>query len=89
MGIKTRLETLENITRTINFSDTEILRLFGEPWEKGEYEDVTDASWRPGQPAIELARCAWLHYIATGGHPPFDFECFIQVFVDGVNPAFL
>ena len=73
----------------MNFSDAEILRLFVEPWERGEYEHVTGASWKPGQSAIELARCAWLHYIETGGHPPFDFECFILVFVVGIEPKFL
>jgi hypothetical protein len=73
-------------------SDAEILRLFTEPWENGEYEHVTGASWRPGQPAIELARCAWLHMIKTAQEDHlkgYTFESFLAVFVGGCDPAFL
>jgi hypothetical protein len=85
-SLPSRLEILETVPTS---SDAEILRLFTEPWANGDYEGITEARWRPGQPAIELARCAWLHYVATDDSLPFDFGGFIKVFVDGIDPEFL
>ena len=83
----TRVKALENTTRMIASSDAEILRLFVEPWERGDYDHVA-ASWQPGQAAIKLAECAWLAYVETEDQP-LPFEFFIQSLVEGTSPEFL
>jgi hypothetical protein len=86
-----RQKRLANLERTtISVEDSTILELWEADWANGVF-DYLDEDWQPGQPPEHLAKLAWRHHATTGPEylRDLEFPQFWEVYVRGIDPAFL